>query len=419
MSRRNAIIIISAVILLILGGLLFFYFRSANTGGNQPQTAQSNVNPFGNAPGNKPSTGVAGNAAGSGGQTVQIGTSTQVLARLTELYSNPTSGSMFFVNKSNQDVLQFVDRANGNVYQYLPQPQSGQATRLTNTTIPKIEETVWSATGNSLIYRYLENDTDTINSFSGAISISSSTNGGLGQVTGAFLDQNIAELVADPKGDKIFGLKEKSDGSGSSGILSNFDGTGKKQIFDSPVSFWNISWPATSIIAFTTKPTYKDFGYLFFFNTGSYTFSRILGDVAGLSTVTNGDASLVAYSGSENNAFGLSIYDVKNKTDKTITIPTLADKCVWSAKDDTVLYCGVPQTIPPDNYPDAWYQGTESFSDNIWMIDTKSAVATELYQTNPAQGENIDMMDLAMSPDDKYLSFTNKNDLSEWMLAIQ
>ncbi len=418
MSRRNSVIIIVSVLIVIIAVLIFFFSRSSNTGiGNQASSTQSAVNPFGNEPGNKTSGNTSNPFGTSSSQANQTNAANTNLAKLIQLYANPTSGSMFFTDKNNQDVLQFVERATGNVYRYISESRSGTPARLTDTTIPKIEEVVWSPAGNGLVYRYLNNDTDMISSFSGMIS--SSTNGNLAQITGIFLTPNLTEIVSNPKGDKIFGVMKKSDGSGTYGILSNLDGTNRKQLFDSPVSFWNISWPTNTIITFATKPTYKDYGYLYFFNTQTYSFDRILGDLSGLSTLTNDDAGLVAYSESQNNAFNLGVYDVKNKTDKNINIATLADKCVWSTNDGSVLYCAVPQTIPTDSYPDAWYQGIESFSDNIWKIDTKTGATTQIYQTGVNENTNIDAINLIISPDDKYLAFQNKNDLSEWILAIQ
>jgi len=403
-------------LLLIIGGLFFFYSRSGNTGtGNQASSTQSAVNPFGSNATNKTTTGTTG---GNTGNNTQTNTTNGNTAKLTQLYANPTSGSVFFASKSNQDVLEFVDRANGNVYQYLPQSQSGQPTRLTDTTIPKIEEVKWSPTGNNLVYRYLDNNnTDTIDSFSGTIT-GTSTGGNLRQIAGTFLSVDLAQMAVSPKGDKIFGLWKKNDGSGSFGVLSNLDGTNKKQIFNSSASSWNISWPTNTLVTFTTRPTYKDYGYLFFFNTQTYSFERILGDIAGLSTLTNSDGSLIAYSRSQDKAFSLNIYDTKNKTDESIPLATLADKCVWSTKNTNILYCAVPQSIPSDTYPDAWYQGTEFFQDNIWMIDANSGVTTQLYQIGVNESASIDAMNLTISPDDKYLSFSNKNDLSLWILGL-
>ncbi|MBU6370741.1 MAG: hypothetical protein KGH93_00950 [Patescibacteria group bacterium] len=408
MSRRTAIIAIIAVAILIIGGLYLWY--SGSSGNKQASaTATSTANPFGAAPGNAAGTG-ANNAGISGGNA---GTAK---GRLVELSANPTSGSVFFATSSNQDVLEYVDRATGNVYQYVAQTRTGQPVRLTNTTIPKIQQTVWSAAGQSAIYRYL-NDAGEIVSFSGTMQFASSS-GGLGSIGGVFLVRNLVSLAADPAGKQVFGILEKDDGSGSYGIVSNFDGTKRKEIVASPVSFWNVAWPAENTITMTTKPASEEYGYLYFLNPQTSAFTRILGGIAGLSTRVNSDASKVAYSASANGSVELSIYTVANGTMQDTGLATLADKCVWSAKSKNILYCAVPQIIASDSYPDAWYQGTESFSDNIWTIDTDTGATTELYQIGKNENASIDAMNLVVSPDGNYLAFQNKNDLSEWVLDI-
>ena len=146
---------------------------------------------------------------------------------------------------------------------------------------------------------------------------------------------------------------------------------------------------------------------------------RILGNVTGMTTVTNNDANLVAYSYTLNNSFNLDVYDVTNKISKNFNIATLADKCVWGNSNTKILYCAIPKSIPSDNYPDAWYQGLESFSDNIWKIDTATGNMTEIYQVGSNENADIDAMGLKISPDDQYLSFINKSDLSLWLLQIK
>jgi len=411
MSRKNSILIIILSLIFIIGGLLFFYF-SSNKSATTTQTTNT-TSPFGNVSGNTINTNT-----NQTNQNNQVSGGTQKkLSKLIQIYRNPTSGSVFFTSKNNQDILRFIDRAVGNVYEYSPETQTGEATRVTNTTIPKIQETVWASSGNNLILRYLDNDTDNISSFSAKVKSSSSTNS-LGETTGLFLTSNIKQLVINPKEDKIFALIDKSDKSGTYGFTTNLDGGGKKTIFDSPVSYWNISWPKESIVTFTTKPSYRDSGLLYFFNTQNYSMDRILGGINGMSTLTNKDTTLVAYSYSINNSFSLSVYDTANKINKDIQVSTLADKCVWGNKNNKVLYCAVPKTINSDNYPDTWYQGLESFNDNIWIIDTETGDGTILYETGINENNFIDAFDLKISPDDKYLSFSNKNDLSLWLLDL-
>ncbi len=412
MSKKNSILIISIVSILIIGGLIFFYITSKN-GSSVSNNNSSTTNPFGN-------TSEYNNSYNSENQQNEQNNtenSETVIntSKLTQIYKNPTSGAVFFNNKENKPVLRFVDRAVGNIYEYKTVESS--LNRVTNTTIPKIQESIWSNTGNNLVLRYLDNDTDKIISFVAKIenNLSTSTDNIFSKISGNFLTPNVNQVTINPKGDKIFSLIEKSDRSGTFGFTTNIDGGNKKNIFDSSISYWNISWPKNNIITFTTKPNSADVGLLYFFNTDTYEMTRVLGNILGLSTLTNKDTDLVAYSYSVNNIFSLNIYDVKNKINKNMQISTLADKCVWGNTNTKILYCAVPQSITIGNYPDVWYQGLVSFSDDIWQINTEDGTMKSIYQI----GENestIDAYNLNISSDDKYISFTNKNDLSLWLL---
>lgn len=415
MSNKNLILIFGLGLLLI-GGLFYFWFSSQKTQTSNTNTFTKNeptLNPFGNTSGNK-DTGTS-SLNGSNGQ----GGSTQKnLSQLIQIYKNPTSGLNFILNKSNQNDLMFVDRATGNTYEYIPDTQTGEASRLTNTTIPKVQESVWSNNGENLIYRYLDNDTDNIVSFNAKINRISQSSDNPGSVTGSFLAQNIKQLVINPKGDKIFNLIDKSDKSGTYGYTTNIDGSSKKAVFESPISYWNVSWPKDNIITFTTKPMFRDFGMLYFFNTQTSSMERILSNFAGLTTLTNKDASLVAYSYSTNNFISLDVYDVKNKISRGLNILTLSDKCVWGNTNTKVLYCAIPENPVAGNYPDVWYQGLQLFTDNIWKIDTDTGAISLVYEVGLNESTQLDATDIKISPDDKYIAFSNKYDLSLWLLSI-
>ncbi|MFH0755525.1 MAG: hypothetical protein V1910_02570 [bacterium] len=410
MSKKNLFLIILISIFLI-GILVFFYFFN-NINKISIDLSKNESDFFGNTSANK-------TFATTSTQTTENDQTSDIIknrAKLLQIYKNPTSGSIFLINKDKQNILRFVDRAIGNVYEYAPENQNGEVQRITNTTIPKIQETVWSNFGDNLILRYLDENTDNIISFSAKIkNISTSSADSLREITGTFLSPNLKQLIINPKGDKIFGLIDKSDKSGTYGFTTNLDGSGKKIIFISPISYWNISWPKENIITFTTKPNYKDIGLLYFFNTQTNSMDRILGNIIGLSTLTNKDTSLTAYSYSINNSFLLDIYDVKNKISINWQIPTLAEKCIWG-NNTKILYCAIPQTIIADKYPDVWYQGLVSFKDNIWKMNIEYGSMEKISQID--SDIDIDAFNLKISLDDKYLAFSNKNDLSLWLLEL-
>lgn len=411
MSNKNLIIIIISGLILIGGSLAIFFFMSREV--IQQTTTSTTTNPFGEESGEKTFGTNIGTQNGGFGDQIETTNN-----KLIQLYRNPTSGSVFYLNKNNQTVLRFIDRAIGNVYEYLPDSQTGEANRITNTTIPKIQESVWSTTGDNLILRYLDNDTDNINSFSAKIQKTTDSTDTPGELSGQFLTSNIKQLVINPKGDRVFGLVDKSDKSGTYGFISNLDGSNKRIIFDSQILYWTASWPKENTITLTTKPNYTDQGLLYFFNPQDYSMNRVFGNIVGLSTITNKDSSFVAYSYTDNNSFNLDIFDTTNKSKIDIKVPTLADKCIWGLNNSKILYCAIPRNIPINKYPDSWYQGLESFVDDIWKIDSETGNVSQIYQVGTNESINLDVLDLKISPDDKYLSITNKTDLSLWLLEI-
>jgi Tol biopolymer transport system component len=127
----------------------------------------------------------------------------------------------------------------------------------------------------------------------------------------------------------------------------------------------------------------------------------------------------VAYSESFRGSERLSYYDIKSGNDKSLQVATFSDKCVWANTDNSTIYCAVPKNIPSGIYPDSWYQGISSFTDNFWKINVDTGTTNLIYETGKNDTADVDAMNLRISPDDKYLVFTNKDDLSLWGLKIQ
>ena len=77
-------------------------------------------------------------------------------------------------------------------------------------------------------------------------------------------------------------------------------------------------------------------------------------------------------------------------------------------KDDVFAYCAIPPSVPRAEYPDAWYQGSVSFSDVFWKIDTATGAAFFLANPKEFGAGNIDAVNPFLSDDERYLFFTNK-----------
>ena len=413
MSKRTAYIIIVTFILLVAGGLLAFYFyTNRGTGGNiLPEDGRDNIFP------DSPSAIQNPPEATTPTEVSETPTATETSRlALKELSARPSAGAVILPASGNRVVLvRFVEKGTGNVYEV--GPETSEETRLSNTTIPKIAEVVWNKDGTRLVARYLKDgENETIQSYYAALSSPSEGQPG-GELLGSFLTENIKTISTNPDRDKLFYIVNHS--GGATGIISDFDGSKKTQVFDSPLKEWLVEWPSPQTAALTTKPSATVPGFMFLLNTKNGVLTRAISGIKGLTTLVSPNVSSVLYS--ENTADGLSLktYSFKTAVSEIMSITTLPEKCVWSKNDSTTIYCSVPTYLGGGIYPDGWYQGVTFFSDDIWKIDVSSGVATLMAELKKLSGRDIDGTHLFLSQSEDYLFFTNKFDSRIWSLRLQ
>ena len=308
--------------------------------------------------------------------------------------------------------MRYVDRGTGYIYDI--DLSSGAKVQTSETTIPTVYQAIWSITGQSVVLRYLTSNGMTIKSYSAALGTPNfSTGTTTNALMGSFLPDDIDSVAYSPAGTKIF-YTNMINGR-EEGVVANTDGTKGLQIFDSPTSEWSVSWPAAASVTVTTKPSYIAPGYMYLINSTTGNRQKILGGINGLTDLTNPGATEIAYTDSTNN---LSIYTVKSGSTLPVGLATLAEKCVWSQKDSSALYCAVPSSIPAGNYPDDWYQGLVSFTDSIYKINALTGTSTLVSNVSAQYGKDIDTINLVLNKNEDHLIFMNKKDYSLWSLAI-
>jgi len=237
-----------------------------------------------------------------------------------------------------------------------------------------------------------------------------------GRLAGTFLEDDITHMTISPSGEQFFYIMPF--GTSVIGIIENFIDNKKNQIFDSPFTEWLPQWPEENTLALTTKASGTTGGFLYFLKTETEEFEKILGDVSGLTTNVNTDATAIFYSESIDGGFSSHLLDINNYDRKKINVSTLPEKCVWSAKNTRIIYCGVPGTVPNNVYPDVWYQGIVSFSDTLWKINVDTNILELLVVPAAVIGQEIDVINPFLGPNEKYLFFTNKKDSTLWSLKL-
>ncbi|MCR4279591.1 MAG: hypothetical protein NUV78_02520, partial [Candidatus Zambryskibacteria bacterium] len=145
--------------------------------------------------------------------------------------------------------------------------------------------------------------------------------------------------------------------------------------------------------------------------------ARILGPLNGLVVTPNnsGNRILYSHSGSENTI--LLAQNERGEIISELTPATIASKCVWSTNNTNLVICGVPTNLI-GQLPDSWYAGSTHFIDNIWLFNTSTQIANVLVEPKTTFNLDLDITEPTLSPNEDYLLFINKTDLSLWALRL-
>jgi hypothetical protein len=407
MRRRNLILVILVIVIALAGAGLFLILRSQAPG------LVVDTGLFGSAgdrePGLAPVTdaGVPVPGAGEAVAPRLLKLADGPVAKgVIALYTPPaTTQTASSTNASSTEVVttpeevevRYIDRQSGNVYSF--RVHERVATRLSNKTLPGIQEAAWLSDGSRAFVRFLEKDG------AGGEHVSTYMLPANGE-GGYFLEQDLAEVRTASS--SVLALY--SSGSGSVASLAGPDGTSGKTLFSSALSALTLRFAGASVIA-ATKPTSALDGYAFLVNPAG-SFTRLLGPLRGLTVLPSPSGSQALYSYVDRTRLYTQVLDVANRTSVSLPLVTLAEKCAWN-REGTAVFCGVPTAVS-GNLPDAWYQGAHAFSDRIWRIDLASRVATLVLDPREVTGQPMDIEALALDSASDVLVFMNRLDGSLW-----
>jgi len=416
MQKKNAkIIIILIIFFLIMFGFVYYYFFFKKTPSQDEFNLGNNVGLF---PGNEQQPGGGNN---SGGKQTSVGVEASPVPKYRKISQKPISGGIIVENidkkNTDGDIIRYMDRATGHIYE--TRTGSMKQERISNATIPKVQELFWNKNGDEIIARYLDEGTDNIISFYGKLTlkqnIAEGTKTDIYSLDGSFLQKNISDISMSPNGKNLFYIIKKQ--GTASGIKSGLGTTSGVEIFNSPLTEWLPEWTDGGIFL-TTKPSYKTDGFVFKLSD-SGDLTKIIGGIPGLTVTTKNDGLALLYSRSSNSSFGLFSYKINDRESSELKIKTLPEKCVWSKKNKTIIYCAVPRIIPSGQYPDDWYMGLTTFDDMIWMIDTNINIGSIVADPNKYSEPPVDAINLRLNADESYLMFTNKKDYSLWGIDMK
>lgn len=452
MSRKQIFIILGLLFFVIFGFLLYAYFLSRTPIKENENFFEKGVrefSPFGIT--TKPPTikTTEEPASNNTNPLTEEATSTAVIKnndtfpRLRKISIEPVSGSMIIDRQRevirdrikqtiSEEFVRYMDRATGHIFE--TKKDAFPITKVSNTTIPKVYEALFSQLGERVIVRGLQDETDVITTFnlslkspvinnlststatSTATSTQTTNKTTIKELQGISLGTNIKELVLTPLKTKALTLTYKED----AGVIDliNLTDNKKRTVFSYPLREWLLSLPSETKAVINTKPSGFTQGFAYFLDLQTGSIEKITGGIPGL-TLSVSPSLSYALLGSGGNTIQTELLDIKKNELSPLAIYTLPEKCVWSKKQTETVYCAIPTTIPNATYPDNWYQGQVMFNDQIWKINVKNGTTEFIISPEKYIGESIDAITLEVSFDDSYLTFVNKKDLSLWGLILK
>src|SRR3989338_350424 len=357
------------------------------------------------------------------GNTVLTGQGT--IPELRKISQKSTAGAVFVSAQSaEENTVRYMERATGHVYDI--KFDSWTALRVSNTTIPKIYNSVWSKDGISALLQYEKENSDIIETY--FVELSAQTKLSEDdyeeesaepefQLEGKNTTTNISYISPESYAREVSYLTRMN--GETTMAISKFDGSGERIVWSSPLKEFVLHWPNEYNAVITTKPSYSAPGYSYLISTSNKNRERLMGGIYGLTVLPNKDVSLLLYSESLNPGLLFGLFDPAQGIVKNVSLKTLPEKCVWSRNSSSIAYCAVPIALPNANYPDDWYKGRVSFQDQIWKIDDEEGSVQLISELDKLTGERIDAVSLQLSVNNSRMIFTNKTNGSLWMLKIK
>ncbi len=405
---RRVLIIVGALVAVIAIAALVYFFFFAGKDGSVTAT------PGGQFPGGDPFAG--GNEAPDVGAAQEAGN--EVAPHLIRITEGPVAHGAVALAKTEIIVVEvagasttatstrelpvteirYVERASGNVYAYKLNERT--LTRLSNRTVPGVQEASWVPDGSMALVRYL-GEGEEIETYA------MRADGGEGYP----LERDLSQAFVSGSSTVVTLL---SGTNGSIATAARADGTNAKTLFTSLLASLR-AYPSNAGYFVATKASAQADGYAF--RVRGTSLERVLGPLKGLTVLPSPSGAFVLYTYLSGNTVRSALYEMSTHTATILPVTAMPEKCAWSANEDA-LYCGIPRIAPTSEWPDSWYQGVTHFTDRIWRIDLEGRTASLVVDPKLVANVEIDAVALTIDTESDALVFTNKSDGSLWVYDL-
>lgn len=350
---------------------------------------------------------------------------------LRQISFEPISGYTFYATTStttttsltidNQEIIKealatttairFQERVTGHIYdvfEFIEAPQ-----KVSNITEQQVYATLFSNNKNSFVFQKPAFNNEQIQSTLATLTFSTTT--GV-EMNKTIISNSVSDLILNKNSNKlIYSVKQ----GGLSGIYtSNIDRTNEKLVTTLSFNEFLIDTINQNEVLITTKASRSIPGYAYTLNTTTASFTKILGNINGLLVKVSPDKKYYLYSQSEQNRPGVRIYKAETNETSLTSIDTLpSEKCVFSLKNTSEIYCFGSLIYKAGQYPDDWYKGKIVNFESLYKISLADGFVTPLYNFEVDE-ISVDAMNVQITNNDEFILFQNKYDLTLWSVHL-
>ncbi len=309
--------------------------------------------------------------------------------------------------KQTVEYLLFVDRITGHIYGY--NKNSTYPFQITNTTVPGIYDAYITQNGTKVFMRYLDKADGIIKTVAATVP--------------SFIEGADPHQLSDIRSlqDNVSAFSVSKSSKAYSYMVPSFYGSsvytinekGAASVVTSPLKEWSLTYGGETPYI-TNKPSAYLEGSTYSLPNKTY----VVGGKTGLMSQPNETGGLILSSMWSTSGLATFIFDKKTNSTRVLELATLASKCTWA--DASNLICGVPSSLPEssEGLPDDWFQGTVSFSDDIFLVDGNSGASSGLYNLSAESGSPFDVIRPLMNGEKSLFVFTNKQGGALWMINV-
>jgi hypothetical protein len=197
--------------------------------------------------------------------------------------------------------------------------------------------------------------------------------------------------------------------------IADADGTNWKKLTDLPFQFTTfVQIPSSVRAAFWPSADAQTNTELFTVSTINESVpKKIFSDKYGADFLfsPNGQKILISSSSPDGKKIILGVMDKNGSNYIDLQVPTIIKKAVWS-KDNKTVYYAQPNNVPNDViWPNDYNEKKITTTDTFFKVDVTTGKKSRIIETDEID-EQIDAINLFLSPDEDILFFTNRvNDL--------